>query len=115
MHTISIEQALSVWSDLERAYHGTNSYGGDEAEIYLYRFLPHLPSVKQNLIEESGILGDMTREAYDKANRALYSILDHFSKTREADILVNEQSLGPWLIDARYTHRVHIKVTPREK
>jgi hypothetical protein len=39
--------------------------------------------------------------------------LNHFSKKREAVITVEGQPLGPWLITARYVHRVHVKVTPK--
>lgn len=113
MHTLSILQALSIWSDLEQAYHGTNSYG-DEAEIYLYRLMSNKPMETQiNLIDKPGFAGDIVREAYDAANQALYSILSHFSKQREAVITVEGQPLGPWLITARYIHRVHVKVIPK--
>lgn len=113
---MSMEQALAIWSELERAYYDNNSYGGDTAELYLYRFMPYCPSIAHNtanVTERSGIVGDMAREAYDKANEALHDILVHFATIREANILVEDQELGPWLKKARYQHRVHVKVTPR--
>jgi len=49
MPDISMTSALDLWSQLERAYHGTNSYGGDEAEIYAYQLLPRDPLAQQGL------------------------------------------------------------------
>ncbi len=36
----SVDDAIGVWHDLERALAGKNGYGGDVAEIYAYRLLP---------------------------------------------------------------------------
>ena len=56
MFHLSMSQALGLWSDLEQAYHGTNSYGGDEAELYLYRLMPNTPTAKKiELIDKPGI------------------------------------------------------------
>lgn len=113
-----MEQALGIWSELESAYYGKNGFGGDVAELYLYRFMSYCPSVAhtpgspRDLIEETGIIADMAREAYDKANEALHDILLHFAETRTAKILVDDQELGPWLKKARLQHRVHVKVIP---
>ena len=113
---LSVIQALGLWSDLEQAYHATNSYGGDEAELYLYRFMPYAPTAnKIELVDEPGIFGDIVREAYDAANQTLYNLLDHFSKKRKAIILVEGKPLGPWLVTARFVHRVHVKVTPKDQ
>lgn len=114
MHTLSLVQALSLWSDLESCYHNTHSYGGDEAEIYLYRLMASRPGIQQRL-DDPGFFGDLAREAYDDANNALYNLLNHFEKMREVSILVEGRPLGPWLSTARFLHRVHIKVVHKEK
>ena len=36
----SVDAAISVWYDLERALAGKNGYGGNVAEIYAYRLVP---------------------------------------------------------------------------
>lgn len=36
-------QFLGVWAELEAAYYGENSYGGNVAEIYAYRLLVLAP------------------------------------------------------------------------
>lgn len=114
MHTLSMEQALGLWSDLEQAYYKTNGYGGDTAEIYLYRLVNGSPSgSKVELIEEPGVIGDCVRETYDKANQALYNLLLYFSEQRGAYIEIDGKALGTWLKEARFCHRVHVKVTPR--
>jgi hypothetical protein len=111
MHTISLERALDIWSELETAYHNTNGYGGNEAEIYIYKVMPSTPMAdKISCIDDPGICGDMVREAYNKANKALFSILNHFSEKRNAIITVEGRTLGEWLINTRYTHRVHVHV-----
>lgn len=116
MHNLSVVQALSVWSELERAYYGDNNWGGDTAELYIYRFMPFEPTVaraKPDVTEQSGFIGDMAREAFDRANESLHNLLLHFSKVREADIEINGKELGEWLKTARFQHRVHVKVTAR--
>lgn len=116
MHTLSMEQALSLWTDLEQAYHKTNHYGGDTAEIYISRLMPYSSLVAKGLACNSDpgeLVTEETRAALDKANKALYALLEHFATTRGAIILVENRILGPWLCTARYGHRVHVKVSPK--
>ena len=65
------------------------------------------------LIETPGIIGNCVREVYDKANRALYSLLMFFSEQRSVPIEIEDKPLGTWLREVRFCHRVHIRVTPR--
>lgn len=117
--TISMTQALDVWSDLMAALYGENKYGGDIAEIYLYRLMTFSPtlasSFEQGVIERDmnngGIRGEWLCEIVDNANTALHDLLVHFAKQHEAAIEVSGRELGEWLKTARFTHRVHVKVT----
>jgi len=114
MHTISLEQALSIWSELEQAYHRPETHR--TIELYLYRLVTGSPSAyRVELIESPGPIGDNVREIYRKANRALYALLKHFCDIREASITVEGQELGPWLADSLQCHRVQVTVNPRRK
>ena len=116
MHNLSLNQVLSLWSDLEKAYHGTHGFGGDTAEIYIYRLMPFEPAIMRDpKAEEHGIIGSSAREAYERANKSLFKLLSKFAKDRDAAITVDEKELGPWLKTARNTHRVHVKVVPRKR
>lgn len=111
MHTLSLEQALSLWSDLEQAYHKPEKYR--TVEIYMYRLVNGSPSAHRvELIEDSGLLGGNVRDVYQKANRALYALLKHFCKIREASIKVDGQELGPWVAESLQCHRVQVTVEP---
>lgn len=121
MHNLSMVQALSIWSDLEAAFFGKNRYGGNTAEIYLYRALTHCPSLSHDkaldLMSNPGsLIGENIRDAYDDANAALHDLFAHFSRIRSAQIEVEGRELGDWLKTARFTHRIHVKVTnPNER
>lgn len=117
MHNLNIVQALSVWTDLSDAYHGRNKFGGHVAEIYIYRFMVRNPNYDAWLNDQQkfnvGLIHDEAMRALDTANESLYSLLMHFSEVRDADIEIEERALGQWLTRARFSHRVHIEVTPR--
>jgi len=113
-----MDQALSLWSDLEQAYFGKHGYGGDTAELYLYRFMPFSVAVTRyppEKIADDGPIGTLLRNTYDTANRAMHDLLQLFAESRDARIEVEGLELGGWLRTARYQHRVHVRVTPREK
>jgi hypothetical protein len=122
MNNLSMVQALDVWMELEDARQGMNGYGGDVAELYLYRFMAHCPMVaraKPEAIETDTITGETMREMYDRANESMHNLFRHFAKERSCRIEVEAheggewvfRELGEWLKKARFTHRVHVKVT----
>lgn len=123
MHNLSMAQALSLWSELEDARRDENGFGGDVAELYVYRFMAHEPSVARGKPEEMAIedslTGEMMREAYDRANESMHNLFQHFAKERNCriEIEVHEggewvyRELGKWVKTARFSHRVHVKVT----
>lgn len=116
MNNLSMIQALDLWSELEAAFYRKNGFGGDTAEIYMYRLMGYAPAVAHNppdIVERAGIVGDSAREAYDTANRSLHNLLVHFADKHEVRIEVDGKELGPWLKTARLVHRVHVKVVRR--
>lgn len=113
MHRLSMVQALGIWSDLEAAYYGKNSFGGDTAEIYMYRLMSSNPRAEAARQQKNptGIVLEGLQEQIQDANKALHSILKHFAKERNVGIMVNGKELGEWLRKADFDHRVHVKVT----
>lgn len=120
MHNLSMVQALSLWSELEAAFFEENRFGGDTAEIYIYRAMAHSPSISRvdvdrAMSDTSSLIGENIREVYDAANVALHDLFVHFAKTRSARIEIEGKELGEWLKTARFTHRIHVKVTNLNK
>lgn len=115
MQNLSMTQALSIWSDLEAAYYGKNGFGGDTAEIYIYRAMPYDPTVASlaGVLHESERARSIAGESYDKANASLHTLFVHFAASREARIEVEGRELGDWLRTARYDHRIRVKVVSR--
>lgn len=120
MNSLSMTQALGLWSDLEAAYQGKHGFGGDVAEIYIYRAMPYEPSVA--VMHAGDELNGTATKAYDRANTSLYNLLTFFAERQEASIEIAAEmddgrpwrKLGDWLALARYTYRIHVRVTPRE-
>lgn len=99
MKNLSMAQALSIWSELEDARHGTHGFGGDTAEIYLYR----LNGGRHLHLDASDI---------EASNVSLYNLLDHFSTERGVRIEVDGRELGEWVKTTGNRHRVHVRVVP---
>lgn len=98
--SISINQALDVWSDLSDAYHGCNGYGGDTAEIYAYRLQPgggHLCKTPEDLYEGA---------------KALVFLCSKFSARYPSTILIDGSSPAEWLKThgSAFGHRAHVQV-----
>ena len=102
--SISMKNALHLWSELEAAYFGINKYGGNVAEIYAYRLIPNHPSYGANKELDAEL--DLERAS------ALHSILTEFNKHRGCLIKINDRTLGNWLITEEFGHRAHISVQP---
>ena len=110
MFNITLGQALDVWTQLERAYHGTNSYGGHEAEIYAYELQQCDPTAERG----KGSSGDRAREeAARNASQSLYELLLRFFRNRGAVIHVDGNALGEWMVSGTPTTRWHITARPR--
>ena len=104
LSTLSIDQVIDVWSELEAAYRGENGYGGDTAEIYVYRLMPRAP-------------GSPDPQAYLDANQALLHLLRRFEDLHpDAEITLyatrsdDGRPLGPWMGGCDEPHRHHIRI-----
>lgn len=115
LSSCSMVQALGVWSDLCDAYHG-KGWGGDTAEIYLYRFMADCPTVTWSRGTGKpldGIAADEEQRRVKAANEALCSLLLHFAEERDCEVRVEGQPLGAWVATAGFDHRVHVTVRPK--
>lgn len=116
LHTLSMSQALALWSELEDAYAGRSSYGGDTAEIYAYRLKSHDPALAMAGPKaiDSPIIGDRVRADARNAERALVDLIRVFQERRPCDVEIDGLEPEKWLAgDGHFLHRCHVKITKR--
>ena len=106
---ISLIQAVDLWTDLMEARSGDHAYGGDVAEIYVYRAMPFNP-----MVTGGDRSGPAATAAYAAAGRALHSLLRLFETRTHSTVTMEDGSdvdalLGP----IPETHRIHLRVSPR--
>jgi hypothetical protein len=106
---VSATQIMGLWEQLLQCVHGTNSYGGSVAEIYLYTVMPRDPYTEHNRESEHA------REAFAAANQTLYDLCRMFEKRNGVRLAMFEgwdktQSLDRLIATPHdpWTHRVHI-------
>lgn len=109
--TISVDQALDVWADLEDAYRDEHGYGGDIAEIYAYRLMPYSPRAHVGSDDVA------QRQLARDAGLALVAICKMFEQRRECRIEIETNrdewdGLDQWLSKGGLmVHREHVRVT----
>lgn len=110
MHNLSMTQALNIWGELLDALRECNGFGGNEAEIYVYRLQSRCP------MSELGS-GEMWAKAKLEqavtANRSLHALIEHFISVYEATVTIEGEPFGDWLKESEYDYRWHIKVNPK--
>lgn len=109
--SMSVAQALGVWTELARAYYGEAHYGGDVAEIYAYTLLPNMPSaIGGRPVSPSTV--ERHRGLYRSAARALAELCVAFEAKWECQVAIDGSSPGDWAatLGASFAHRVHVKV-----
>lgn len=99
-------QLLSLWSDLERAYHGKHPFGGYIAEIYAYR----CADGSWNL----GGTDAMKRKRHTTAARSLVAVCDLFQRERSCKVKIQNMVPSLWFRahSSEFEHRVRIEVIP---
>ncbi len=119
MNNLSMVQALSLWTDLEQALHGTNGYGGHTAEIYWYRMLsgksPYTLAVSEP--PKDGIVFEIQRDAHRRVAQSLISLLKHFAVTHPGvSMWIDGIPLSKLKMkEMEIHHRVHVKITSKRK
>ena len=108
---ISIEQAIDVYEELIEALHGTNGFGGDTAEIYVFRLLPNNPGYDSN----SSYFEEEKKMVEKKAAEQFHTLCHIFSKKHNVDILIGGINYNDWISKIRteelmFRHRIHVTV-----
>ena len=138
MHRLSIVQVLSLWMSLEDAFHGSGSYGGDVAEICVFRLMSSNPLAERSREMQAhawakarqGMMRGTTsivevegNAAYLEASETLYNLLVHFAKERCAIVEIEVYQpvggwtfveVGVWMKKVEETQRWHVRVRPRK-
>jgi len=105
MKNLSMVQALEIWSDLESAYYGENSFGGDTAELYAYRFLPFSPRATMGKVPQA------VKEQAFQAAGSLHEMLFFFKKVHEdVEFEIDGLPFDDHLDMDEFQHRVHVRV-----
>lgn len=100
MFSMSVPQALSIWSELEDALRGEHGFGGHVAEIYVYRASMASPS---NNVEQTRL-----------ANASLRELFELFQIFRNSVIRVADRTLGDWMDESENDWRWHVEVQPKK-
>lgn len=104
MINLSMAEACRLYGELVEAYHGINGFGGNTAELYLYRF-------GYSLTDKS-LLPSTDAADLARANESLYNLIAFFLKKYDrAVVTVNDRSFGEWVKTAGFNHRVHVHVS----
>jgi len=111
---VPVHELLSLWSELEQAWHGTNGYGGHVAEIYAYRLWPYSPTAVAPLPADTSLKRGALYEQERIAAACLHALLSEFARRRHCRIEVDGRPLGPWLQGERLAHRAHVGVIHAE-
>jgi len=116
MIDVSIRQFASVWSELEAARFGKNGFGGDTAEIYIYRVMPRCPAFER---EEVPLTRPWRDESILRASRALAQICALFEESHpDLAVLVADVRDEPlaveYLRQHPVEHRVHLRVVEKK-
>jgi hypothetical protein len=107
--SVSTSQALDLWSELHQAHAGDNRYGGDVAEIYLFRLLPASPLNDDRT-------NPATVAAYRTANHALHGLCRLFEERMHAVVTFEDGTdIDPLLADPPANHRIHLRVSRHER
>ena len=106
---ISIDQALNIWYELELAFQGKNSFGGDMAEIYCYTLMPHSPAYARN--PQSEMFADTMEKLYRDAKNSLCGVINKFIEKHKCLITIDGTYFTEWEEgNYDFSHRCHVKI-----
>lgn len=109
---ISIEQAIDVYDDLFQAMNGTHGFGGNEAEIYVFRLLPSNPGYERGV--ESPLFGIDNKLSEKKAAEEFHTLCHIFATKHNSDIKINNLQYNDWISKIRIEEiRFHDRIIVR--
>lgn len=106
MIDLTMRQAFAIWMELIEAYHGTNGYGGNTAEIYAYSLQQCDPATQL-----TGTLGEEAqREQAALAAVNLKTLIALFLETYRCSALHIDGE--PWqeALKSGLVHRCHVRI-----
>lgn len=103
MINLVMSEAMKLYGELVEALYGKNGFGGATAELYMYRF-------GFSLADNRHTISSYRAQAVQQACSSLYNLLAFFAENFGAKVFVNERELGPWVKEAGFEHRVHVRV-----
>lgn len=113
MTNMSVNQILSLWGELARAYYGDNSFGGDTAEIYTHSFKPYDSIlVSEGHIDRTSPFWEDYAESCKIAYDSFIAVLKKFEKDFECIIELDKRRLEKLPKENEFHTRYHVKVIP---
>lgn len=107
--SLSPLQAIDLFEEMMRCLYGDNKFGGDVAEIYIFRLMPHSPCANLN---QDGTMSESGLDAYRDACRRLHALCTLFAERNDAFVSFEDGTSIDALLDQEpHTHRVHLRVT----
>jgi hypothetical protein len=113
MKNISQVQLVTVWSQLEKCLHGTNTYSNDIAEIYASSLFTYVTCC--NLPENTTFGAEAKRTQTINAEHAMCEICQLFMEMRNCLITIDALTPQEWRDENPGTWmRSHIQVIEKE-
>lgn len=112
IESLSLVQAIGIWSDLLEAYYGVNGYGGNVAEIYAYRLQEYNPTAHSEVF--TNLREEAASELAVASARRLQGLIGLFcERYDDARISIDGTTWRHW--HSPLAHRCHVKVTRKAR
>ncbi len=104
---------MTLWAELNEAWHSINGYGGNTAEIYSYRFQRYSPMAHGSNRTETG--DEKLKSHYRQAASSLVDLVELFCTIYDCNAAIDNMKPNSWKheIDTglrEYSHRAHVKI-----
>jgi hypothetical protein len=111
MINLSIAEAMRLYGELVEALHGVNGFGGNVAELYMYRFGYSLNG--------KALMASVDADNLRQANKSLHELLAFFSDDTHAEVRIEQRGgwvpIGEWIEGAGFDHRAHVRVSKKKE
>ncbi len=110
---IPLREVLLLWSELDDCLAHRNSFGGDTAELYAYRFVGRCPIAENDSLRGTTTHAVAESEMAHEAADGLVWLCEAFATLRACVVTIDGLPPAVWRgrIGAAFTHRVRVIVT----